>query len=292
MIFVYGDESMDEKKERVCAVAAVVGTEAMWMALEERWLARTKGIPFHAKDCDTNPGRGDYANCSHEENTGLYRDLTQLLVDSQVMGFASTYDIAAQREVFPLPFEPPVYYQPFVDVLEHMFRFAGRQEEIAKFTFDSRVESEHNAGLLYAHLREDNPNWRDRFADEISFVSSRSSPRVQVADLFAREAMKALDNQVGPVKRQIRGSWKALRETNRFVVRNYSTDYFQNLKDALPNLYDVFGFIPQDFHDWLKSQNRQLNVTAYIEFLRSQRKQLAPDQVKRLNALLEGHPQL
>jgi hypothetical protein len=58
MVFAYGDESMDETKQRVCAVAAVIGTEEDWKAIEEKWTERNQGIPFHAKDCDVNPDAG------------------------------------------------------------------------------------------------------------------------------------------------------------------------------------------------------------------------------------------
>jgi hypothetical protein len=282
MILVYGDESTDERQERVFAVAGIAGTEEMWNAVETKWVERTKGIPFHAKDCDCNPGRGDYALFSHEENRALYRDLTQILAQSYLCGFASAYDLAAQRDAFPGPFEPPTYYQPFVDVVEMMYRIGMRGSETVKLTFDSRVEIEYNAALLYAHIREDNPNWKETLADEISFVSSRTNPRIQVADLFAREAMKALEHDVRPSGRPPRGSWRALKETERFTVWSRSSDFFQDLKDDRPNLIDIFGNVPKDYGDWLQRHNRQNNVTAFIEFLRWQRTQLTPEQRERL----------
>jgi hypothetical protein len=52
--------------------------------------------------------------------------------------------------------------------------------------------------------------------------------------LFAREAMKALDNVVGPVKRPIRQSWQALLGTDRFVVDALSTEWFEDMKRKLP----------------------------------------------------------
>jgi hypothetical protein len=116
------------------------------------------------------------------------------------VAFASAYDLAAQREAFPPPYGPPVYYQPFMDVLQAMGNFSISRGGQVEFIFDSRIETEHNAGLIYAHLRESSPEWKQRFAPKISFESSRDNPRIQIADLFAREAMKALDNEVGPIK--------------------------------------------------------------------------------------------
>lgn len=85
MILVYGDDSAGEKKERVCAVGVVIGTEDRWKDLEEKWLERTGGIPFHANECESD--RGDYANRPHEANKTLYRDLTTLLVESELGGW-------------------------------------------------------------------------------------------------------------------------------------------------------------------------------------------------------------
>ncbi|PYX94192.1 MAG: hypothetical protein DMG67_02145 [Acidobacteria bacterium] len=39
--------------------------------LEEAWVDRTGGIPFHATDCDSD--RGDYEGKSHSENKALYK---------------------------------------------------------------------------------------------------------------------------------------------------------------------------------------------------------------------------
>ena len=85
MLLVYGDESMDETKQRVCAVAGVGGTEEQWSALEWRLTRRTNGLPFHANDCDSD--QGDYTNRPHWENKNLYRDLTIMLANSGLFGF-------------------------------------------------------------------------------------------------------------------------------------------------------------------------------------------------------------
>ena len=59
MILAYGDESLDETQDRVCAVAGVVGAVEQWERIEPVWVERTNGIPFHANDCDSD--HGDYA---------------------------------------------------------------------------------------------------------------------------------------------------------------------------------------------------------------------------------------
>jgi hypothetical protein len=99
MLTVFGDESADESKQRVFAVAGVVGPTEMWEALEPKWLSRTGGIPFHANDCDSD--QGEYAETPHDENKALYRHLTTLLANSGLGGYGIVLDVSAQREVFP-----------------------------------------------------------------------------------------------------------------------------------------------------------------------------------------------
>ena len=264
MVLVYGDESMDETQERVCAAAAIVGTEDQWSTLESRWLERTGGIPFHANDCDSD--KGVYVDTTHKNNKALYKDVTILLADSGLWGFGSSIDLRAQKRVFDLMPMHQTYYTVFTHVLEAMRNYAEVHDDMAEITFDSRVESEYNAALVYANLREERPEWKERLASKLSFESSADNPRIQAADLFAREAMKDLDNVIGPVKRKIRGAWKTLRDTNRFHVVSYSHDWFNELERDMTNIIHSAGFSKSDYSDWLKTHKREHNVTAYIEF--------------------------
>jgi hypothetical protein len=47
MILVYGDDSADEKRERVCAVAGVVGTILAWRNIERMWTGGWHTLPHH-----------------------------------------------------------------------------------------------------------------------------------------------------------------------------------------------------------------------------------------------------
>jgi hypothetical protein len=271
MLLVYGDESMDETQQRVCAAGAVVGTEEEWSALQGKWVERTRGVPFHANDCESNQGvyapkPGEYLDNKNRENKALYRDLTVVLAESGLCGFGSAIDLRAQSRFIPDFPRHQTYYKVVLDVIEFMKNMARDKSDVAEITFDSRTESEFNAALVYANMREENPEWRDHLASKISFESSISNPRVQVGDLFAREAMKALDNEIGPVKRAIRKSWKALRDTERFVVFSYSEAWFQDLLADLPNLIQSSGFTRSDYEVWIQERNRQDNLTAYLEF--------------------------
>jgi hypothetical protein len=292
MLLVYGDESLDETASRVCAVGGLVGPEGAWAPLENKWKALHRTIPFHANHCESDrgayaPGNGEDPNEKHKSNQVLYKNSTILLAESGIGGFASAYDLVAQRAAFPPPYGPPIYYQPFMDVLQAMGNLALNRDDLLEITFDSRIESEHNAGLIYAHMRESNPEWKRRFASKISFESSRQNARIQIADLFAREAMKALDNEIGPVKRPIRRSWEALRNTGRFVVYSFSTQYFNNIKKDLPNLEEEFGFDASDYAAWLQEKGRQWNVTNYFEFLTEHIQKMSPEKKDALAKKLE-----
>lgn len=279
MFLLYGDESLDETQSRVCAVGGLVGEERAWNDIESKWKNLHGAIPFHANQCESD--HGDYApkssenaDAKHKANQELYKASTTLLAESGIGGFAAAYDLAAQREAFPPPHAVPLYYQPFLDVIQAMLNFAdSRERRIAKLTFDSRLESEHNAGLVYANLREENPVWQERLAEEISFVSSRTNVRIQIADLFAREAMKLLDNIVGPVKGPFRKSWEALRDTGRFAVILRDANYFKSVERDLKRF---LNFDISDFGVWLSARNRQWSLTAYFEFLLEHVKQMTP----------------
>ncbi len=108
-----------------------------------------------------------------------------------------------------------------------------------------------------------------------------------MADLFAREAMKALDNEVGPVKRRIRKSWEALRGTGRFVVYSFSRQYFADLKRDIPNLEEALGFNASDYAAWLQKKNRQWSVTNFFEFLTQNLRQMPTEKREAIGKLLE-----
>ena len=262
MFLVYGDDSADQKKERVCAVGVVAGTEVMWEALEPKWIACNDGIPFHARDCESD--RGDYAHFAHERNKALYREVTTMLAESGLGGLGIAIDLAAQRKIFPGSLDLS-YYKAFMEVLDRTKMFAVRDQQRAKFTFDVSTQNEYNADFLYASVRENDPEASALFDAEISFVSARDNPRVQTGDLMAFEAMKALDNTIGPTKRK-RRSWEALRATERFDVFAYGEEWFADLKRQLGNLEDQLGCSRQDYVKWLKEKKRQHSTSSLFHF--------------------------
>ena len=265
MILAYGDDSADEKRERVCAVAGVVGTWRAWRLLEREWLARTNGVPFHAVDCESD--QGSYRDTSHRENKALYRDLATMLADSFVCGIGAVVDLIAARRLFANPdIEDISYYRSFTRVIEAMREVAEENGEIANVTFDMRLDTEHNVSLLYGTARENQPEWTPYLAEKITFTFSRREPRIQVADLFAFECMKDLDNCVGPVKRDPRKSWLALEQTGRFKIEKYDNAWFQGLKKNYAELEKRVGFNEGDYKNWLQKRRRSHNMTNLILF--------------------------
>jgi hypothetical protein len=262
LMFVYGDESMDETCSRVCAVAGVVGTEAEWQAIEPIWTERNAGIPFHAKNCESD--QGDYKVENHAENQILYRDLVTIIARSYLSGYAVATNLGAEKMYYPDT--PLIYLRGFYGVIAAMRWWAQQHGEIAECCFDNRVESEFNAALLYANLRELDPNWKPYLADKISFESSQGNPRIQVADLFAREAMKNLDNRIGPVKREPRKSWVVLRDTGRFEIEEQDENFFASEKREWDSRLNVDNIRFSQYREWLSSTGRQHSLSNTIWF--------------------------
>lgn len=264
VLFVYGDESMDETQQRVCAVAGLIGTEEQWRALEWEWAKFTLGCPFHANECDSD--QGDYKTRPHWSNKALYKDLTILLANSGLCGHGHAIDLIAKNTVFPEAVDIS-YYQAFQRVIVAMKNFASHAGDIAEFTFDMRMESAHNAGFIYGSLRENEPEWTPYLSSKISFQFAKDNPRIQVADLFAREVMKGLDNYVGPVKRPMRKSWESLAKTGRFLADYFSVDWFQHLKRKMPEVEKQLNMGFDKYLEWLKQRNQQDNLSARFQYV-------------------------
>lgn len=116
-MLIYGDDSSDEKKERVCAIGVVFGDEHQWKSVECAWQSRLpKGVPFHANDCESD--RGDFKAFSHKENKALYRDLVGMLCESHLHGVTIAIDLIAQSKVFPDTPEDFSYYKAFNEILD------------------------------------------------------------------------------------------------------------------------------------------------------------------------------
>ena len=248
MLSVFGDESTDEMQQRVFALGGIMATEFTWKELETAWVERTGGIPFHAVDCDSD--LGNYKDNSHLQNKTLYKDLTILLSKSAVRGYARAYDLIASDKHFPDSPREMTYYTNFVHVLCKMGEWAKSLNSTVDFTFDSRKESNGNAGFLYS-IFANLPEWDKIMLPKVSFVSSVIYTRVQAADLFIREAMKELDRELAPKKRERRKSLCTLEETNHFGVDIYSEEYFRDYRNKFDALENTAGMARTEYAAWL-----------------------------------------
>jgi hypothetical protein len=274
MISVFGDESHDERCERVFTVGILLGFPEAWHIVESRWRTRNSGVPFHANNCDSDKGDfaskpGEDQDQKHSANKALYKENTILLAESGLLGFASNVDLQAQAKYMPslVIDSPRTYYKCFWDVIEMIQAVAGQFNDVAECVFDSRTESEFNAGFLYGQLRENYPQWAPRLAEKIIFDSSKKNPRLQMADLWAREAMKALDNDIGPVKRR-RRSWQTLSATKRFTAYSYSHDWFRDFSVDYENVKQRLGYSDEECMKWLREKRLQPNFANLVRFLR------------------------
>lgn len=270
MASVFGDESADETKQRVFAFAGLEGTESEWRALEDKWLARTGGKEFHAADCET-----EYAmhldRQKHTDNLALYADLTKLIANSNLRGFGVALDLAGHREFFPDVPQDISYMKCFTEVLKHFIKNSiTSAEEPLEFTFDHRRESEYNAAFLYSSMVNWN-EWKGKnifVRAKISF-DSRKNPRIQAADLLARETMKHLDNIVGPVRRKTRKSMLELASTKgqRIKFDMLTREYCQSWFNAMDQLQVSSGFTRSGYAAWVKENKLADNVSSRIRFL-------------------------
>ena len=278
----FGDESSDETQSRVFAIATVMGPEHAWVAAQDLWIQRTGGKEFHANLCES-----EYANdpdrTKHKANQALYADLANIIASSDLVGYGVAIDLAAFKELFPGVTTNVAYYKCFTEAVYRTVRTVERGGKQApppdgfakvEFTFDRRLETEHNAGVLYDSLAN-SPEWsgKDRnhvLATKVFFEGSEN-PRIQIADLVARETMKALDNVIGPVKRPQRKSMTALTSTHKFFFDLYVREYFEGWRAKAEELAkaekESSGLCLEGYQDWLARFKRRDNWTNRFRYL-------------------------
>lgn len=254
----YVDESSDARKERVFAVAAAIGTSQEWALAEAAWLGRTGGKVFHAAECETEFAK-DPDPAKHKASLALYKDLTQILVNSPIIGVSVALDLKSFHEFFPNVLPDAAYMKCLKDLIESMAsnakRFQGEKLSL-EFTLDDRKESRGNAGVLYSALANE-PEFvgTSVFGAHVKF-DTRQNPRIQMADLLAREAMKDLDRRVSGSGRAPRLSKQALDGAGKFIFMERDRAYVKNWKERMPQLHQATGFSSEGYYDWLVRKGR------------------------------------
>jgi hypothetical protein len=153
---------------------------------------------------------------------------------------------------------------------------SGRRNKV-DFTFDHRQESEYNAGFLYDSM-VNSVEWKYHnvfMETKISF-DSRKNPRIQAADLFARETMKHLDNIVGPKTRPMRRSMKALMDSGDrfrffFCDREWETNR-RKIAEAFDRMQNFLGIEPEpsvwaEYQYWLATNRLVDNLSNRFRYL-------------------------
>jgi hypothetical protein len=260
VISVFGDESSDESHERVFSVSGLIGTDAEWAEADALWVAATRGEEFHA------------AKWEHAKRFDDYKAATQALISSHVAGIVMSMDLAAYRSVIPDMLPDAGYYACFSKLITGMSREWHLWNERTaqnlesgyplvaevRFTFDHRKESTSNVGRVYSAIKDmEKPERSKLLGADVSF-DSRKNPRIQMADLVAREAMKDLDRRVGPKTYAKRKSMIALEESGHFKFIEFRREYFEELAAYVADLDRNEDFLRR-YRQWLTDTGRVQN---------------------------------
>jgi len=183
-------------------------------------------------------------------------------------GWGVGIDLAGYRKYFPDITQDMAYSRCFIECAERVIRDSiSLGHRYLKFTFDSRQGSGTTA-LLYAYIASQ-PEWKDSIllADEISF-GNRQDPRIQAADLLARETMKELDRVVGGTARPQRKSLGALAGAGgRFQFRYLMREFFASMTEQMAEMGKIAGFSKGDYVRWLQQTGAQHNLSSMHRFL-------------------------
>ncbi len=255
MASVFGDESADEKAQIVFAVAALVGLDSQWETAVGEWLKITKGEEFHANEWGSRHGRDSYNELAH------------VVAASGLRGQGVAIDLAEFRASFPgLKTTDYAYHKCFIEVVDRLVDVSKKQGYKAlKFTFDGRQGS-GTTGLLYDSITAQK-EWADAFsfADEISF-GNRKNPRIQIADMVARETMRgflcALGNVAPKEPFRILG-----RADERIWFTFLVEDYFSQWRDGLRELEKKTGLYAEEYFAWIKRKSMQDNLNSRIRYM-------------------------
>lgn len=253
ILSVFGDESSDERQQRVFAVSGVFANSIEWGKAVEGWVQITKGEEFHAADWET---AGKYKE---------YMDLAQFLGECGLLGgFSVGLDLISFSEIFPNNLRDTGYYQCFSKLLDNHARSAKQWNERVtadpgcgdplvelEFTFDHRKVSEGNAGTLYSAFINE-PEWKNAniLSGKVSF-DCRRNPRIQIADLVAREAMKELDRKISTPSQVKREPFIALEQREAFKFIELTREYCLRLRDMV----EASGEEPR-YWEWLRRTGR------------------------------------
>lgn len=268
MLTVFGDESYNVE-QRVFAVAGIVAPQEEWDELECAWLDRTKGIPFHATDCESD--RGVYEGKPHKENLLLYRDLTTILANSHLLGYGVAMDLKGYRTYFPDSPSNIPYIHCFRILIDKFAEFTYNVAPMykVKFTFDINLETNYCAGELYHIYSQCTDFTLRQYFGGISFDCANNSVGIQVADLWAREVMKETDRKLYRFDKypEPRKSMTALLDTGRFKLMALTKIFFEDYRNNFTEIEAANGITQEDYAKWLGKNGLTDNATTRTKYL-------------------------
>lgn len=269
---VFGDESHDEKEQRVYTVSGIAGTQEERDALTTTWNKRIRGIPFHSADCEA--GRGPYEKIPKSDRLELYADLVNMFAQTNLMGFAATVDLQGFKYYFPKILPTEAYHLCFRKVITYFAQMGYMliPQERVNFIFDINSKIQYSTVKLFEWIKDLSENeWKySVVVSEITFAS-RKDPHgvgIQVADILARESMKHYDNFfVGPrVYKKTRKSFQALKAP-KYEFAFYTKEYFEDFKREVFDGCKENPALFNAYEEWLLKNKRKNNATSQFEFL-------------------------
>ncbi len=268
MLIAYGDESSDGKRKRVYVVAVVFGTQGQWGALTTRWLERTGGVVFHATECEG--GHGHYASNTPAENTSLYSDLVDILVESDLRGFGHGIDLYNQSQHMSMKFSEQDYHLGLREVLITVARevhVVDKPARRVRFILDRKPEIKGAAECIYDYFVS-TPEWLYNPAlHETLDFSSRKEVGIQAADLWTRELMKSADDHIETDGANQRSYFKRFADSQRFGCRVIMKDYFRGWAAALGK---VEKEVLSEYDEWRQRKNVKAdNICERFRYQRS-----------------------
>lgn len=271
----YGDESADDKGKSVFAAAAIFGRQDDWDALSKAWFERTHGVDFHAANCESD--RGDFKQTSHAENLKLYRDLTEMLCGTKLIGHAIAISLKAHLEHFP----GSLSHSPYLLCFAHVVMECAQLGQVSipsgkvRFTFDRNLNNQGTAGHMYECFTQ--LEWarsHEYLEGAVEFAPHQGNAPIQAADLLAREAMKCLEREIlGHVGKRL--SMEALLRARRFRFAYLRDADFAALGRQADELSKTLkGATRKEYEEWRlghKCQDTGIDRMRYMMSLQKSR---------------------
>ena len=195
-------------------------------------------------------------------------------------GVCICFDVQSFRERFDSLVDI-AYYKCFTDLLGFIAPMArdwnrrilmglGPADPLVQpqFTFDRR-QGEGTITETYDTFMGQ-PEWRgtEILHQRVSF-DTRKNPRIQIADVVAREGMKELDRLITSRSPRPRGAKLALDAAGKFRFVNRDCAYIEHWRSRQAELEQAEGMTRDQYRSWLTQTNRVGHDGAPVDNVRN-----------------------